>query len=242
MKQIEKIIENSFVELKSIACEYGTVERNQNRKQNREAKSKLIFPKKRDNSTRISEQEMRSSFIRELEALTGEDSYFYSIESPTKECYKDFSSKEPKIIKDQSENIEGRSGNIDLTLYNNELKREHLIEFKFGNKDTCKKDFLKLLCDDKQCKTNYYINILETFKDGTRKDVEKKYKDVEKKYKNAIKHVLDNYKNEIVSDLVIVVGVLYSEENESNFFIYKTINKNQIEIEREIEIKIEEKD
>lgn len=112
MKQIEKIIENSFVELKSIACEYGTVERNQNRKQNREAKSKLIFPKKRDNSTRISEQEMRSSFIRELEALTGEDSYFYSIESPTKECYKDFSSKEPKIIKDQSENIEGRSGTL----------------------------------------------------------------------------------------------------------------------------------
>lgn len=235
MKQIEKIIENSFVELKSIACEYGTVERNQNRKQNREAKSKLIFPKKRDNSTRISEQEMRSSFIRELEALTGEDSYFYSIESPTKECYKDFSSKEPKIIKDQSENIEGRSGNIDLTLYNNELKREHLIEFKFGNKDTCKKDFLKLLCDDKQCKTNYYINILETFKDRTRDNIEDKFKD-------AIKHVLDNYKNEIVSDLVIVVGVLYSEENESNFFIYKTINKNQIEIEREIEIKIEEKD
>ena len=180
---------------------------------------------------------MRSSFVRELEALTGEDSYFYSIETPTKECYKDFSSKEPKIIKDQSEDIEGRSGNIDLTLYNSELKREHLIEFKFGNKDTCRKDFLKLLCDDKQCKTNYYINILETFKDGTRINVEGKFK-------KAIKYILDNYKNEIVSDLVIVVGVLDSEENKSDFFIYKTINKNQIEIEieREIEIKIEEKD
>ena len=170
MKQIEKIIERSFRELKiiaKIAYENGTVNQDQN--------SKLIFPKKRDNSIRISEQEMRSSFIRELEALAGEDSYFYSIETPTKECYKDFSSKEPKIIKDQSENIKGRSGNIDLTLYNSELKREHLIEFKFGNKDTCKKDFLKLLCDDKQCKINYYINILNNADDETHKTLKKKY-------------------------------------------------------------------
>lgn len=159
---------------------------------------------------------MRVLLIRELEARSDEDSYFYSIETPTKEIYRFSENGEknnPKIG-------EGQSANIDLTIYNKKFVRTHLLEFKFGNKDTCTKDFLKLLCDDKQCKTNYYINILETFNKSTRDSVEEKYGE-------AIKYVEKNYQDNIVSDLVIIVGVLYTKHSESDFFIYETINKNQ---------------
>ncbi|MGI5975640.1 MAG: hypothetical protein ACOX7E_07855 [Paludibacter sp.] len=118
MEKIEEIIKKSFRELKRIACEKGTVNQNQ--------KSKLIFPEKRDNTVRISEQEIRLLMIRELEAMTKKDSYFYSIETPTRKCYKDFSTDDPEIAESKDD---GQSGNIDLTLYNKELKREHLIEF-----------------------------------------------------------------------------------------------------------------
>jgi hypothetical protein len=47
MKTIKNIIEESLRELKSIDCEYEIQKRNQNRKENQEQESRLIFPKTR---------------------------------------------------------------------------------------------------------------------------------------------------------------------------------------------------
>jgi len=149
MNEVEQLITNSLQELQKIGCEEIP---------NKEQKSKLIFPKYRNDKQRkrISEQEARFLFVRELEIQKDVD-FYYSIETPTKEPYKDFSTEKPAIGK-------GKSGNVDVTLYEKKDEkycRKHLIEFKFDNVKTCTKDFLKLLCDDEGCNTNYYINILK---------------------------------------------------------------------------------
>ena len=155
--------------------------------------SKLIFPQKRDRNKRISEQEVRFLFVKELEK---QRDYFYSIETPTSKCYGDFSPpKEPKIKND------GRSGNIDLVLYKiemNDFRRKHLIEFKHGNDDSCKKDFLKLLCDDKYTEINYYINTLEKCNNKTMTSLLEKYH-------KAIEYIFNEYQSDICSKIIIVI-------------------------------------
>ncbi len=216
MCKIEDLIKSSLQELQKIGWE---------NKYN-EQESKLIFPKKGDETKRISEQEARFLFVRELEKLENKD-FYYSIETPTLEKYSGFSKGiEPKI------NTEGRSGSIDVTLYekdNDTFIRKHLIEFKQGNVDTCKKDFLKLLCDDKNCKTNYYINIINNCDSGT-------IRSLVEKYNVAIQYVFD--RETILSELVIFVYVLGNIANtvknidsKNRTIIYK-INKENKEMEQ----------
>lgn len=80
--------------------------------------SKLVYPVKRNETTRISEQETRFLFVQNVEKTSD---YLYSIEAPTREKYT-FSGE--TLL----------SGNIDLCLYGNG-KRKHLIEFKALNPD-----------------------------------------------------------------------------------------------------------
>lgn len=172
-EKIEKIIKDSLRELKDIACESESESQNQN--------SKLIFPQKRlDKSPRISEQEARFLFVRELEVQKDKHSFYYSIETPTENIYqfsKGGKKIEPKISV-------GKSANIDVTLYikgNEKFHRKHLIEFKYGNIDTCKKDFLKLLFDMDGL-YNFYVNILDRDNLSKRKTLES----IIEKYQNAI--------------------------------------------------------
>ena len=191
MKTIENIIKDSLFELKNIACE--------NKNENKKQKSRLIFPKKREpNSIRISEQEARFLFIRELEIQENKHSFYYSIETPTNKIYR-FSENgkqiEPKIG-------EGKSASIDVTLLTKEndiFCRKHLIEFKQGNVNTCRKDFLKLLFDIDGLH-NFYINIIEREDLSKRKTLES----IINKYQNAIND-LKNVQQKDVSVLTIIL-------------------------------------
>lgn len=90
--------------------------------------------------SRLSEQELRFAFIEAFIEDENASEYLYSVETPTKERYY-FGGEVPEIKNEGNY----RSGNFDVVIYNKELKRVCLIEFKYGT-DTSdfSKDFLKL--------------------------------------------------------------------------------------------------
>lgn len=109
----------------------------------RQCLSRIVFPqKRRDDTTRISEQELRFVFVEQLNKKIEKDwDVFYAVETPTKDSYSGFSKgQDPK----QDEN--GRSGEFDLVIFNNHMNRIALIEFKANNASSHdhKKDFIKL--------------------------------------------------------------------------------------------------
>lgn len=135
--------------------------------------SKLVFPVKRDNTKRISEQEARILLVKQLEKPE-QTKYQYSIETPTVKIYSFTGDKE-------------RSGNIDLCVYDNG-RRINLIEFKAMNpkQNSYSKDFEKLLCDESDL-VNYFIQVLENTNNGT-------IPNIECKYRTAIEHVREKQK------------------------------------------------
>jgi len=121
---------------------------------------------------RVSEQEARFLFTRELESQT---EYYYSVETPTMETYRFSGVDIPKIAED------GRSGNVDVCLYDSQHQRIHLVEFKAHNVDVVDmlKDFLKLRYDnDGEKLTNYFVHLLETYNKGTIDNLIGKYKTI----------------------------------------------------------------
>ena len=224
MSNVEELIRKSLQELQKISCE-NKIKSHENNSKNevKPQESKLIFPKYRDNSIRISEQEARLLLIREIEK---QNEFYYSVETPTKNTYSDFSDKSenPKI------NPDGRSGNIDLTLYQkheNEFKRTHLVEFKNKPKASCKKDFLKLLCDDENCGINYYINIIKNSDNTKKGNLETTIKDLEiSKYQEAVEYVFEKYESKVKSKLKIFVCILNDIDiTENNIIEYQIIDK-----------------
>ena len=237
MEIVEKLIKKSLQELQRIGFENGITNGNQ--------ESRLIFPKycvgehaKEGKNNRISEQEARFLFIRELENKKNEHCFYYSIETPTKLPYR-FSDKINKEFKPQIVPVKdgGQSASVDVTLYEKvkeQFCRKHLIEFKFGNVKTCKKDFLKLLCDDNQCKINYFINILENCGHDTIESIHNKYKD-------SIQYISNNY--QICSELRCFVFIYGSNNDEDlkfsndsgksdyfNFLVYRYLDNKFDEI------------
>ncbi|MDR1983918.1 MAG: hypothetical protein LBQ28_03735 [Prevotellaceae bacterium] len=148
------------------------------------SKSKLIFPKYRNDKDknindkdkkRISEQEARFLFVRELENPE-QTKYYYSVETPTEKKYRFPKKKNPKIDKEK-----GRSGSFDICLYEkfddkDYPKRTCFIEFKAlsVDKQDISKDFLKLICDQGGL-TNYFVHIIKNSNSGTYSKVESKY-------------------------------------------------------------------
>jgi CRISPR/Cas system-associated protein Csm6 len=147
--------------------------------------ARIIYPAKRDETTRVSEQEAKLLLIRELEK---QDDYYYSVEAPTGKCYK-FQGQDVPIVDD-----DGRSGNIDICIYkanNVGFVREHLIEYKAHNVelDSFLKDFLKLGVE-KSANVNYFVHIIETYDKGTIASLIEKYEtafNLIEKYKNTVK-------------------------------------------------------
>lgn len=112
--------------------------------------SKFIFPHYTDDiiRVRVSEQEARFAFLCELEKS---DRFYFSIETPTHHKYKDFSTHDPNVF--QRIGGEGRSGEVDLTIYKDVKFQENIeqhkilnVEFKKGQaeKSAVRKDILKL--------------------------------------------------------------------------------------------------
>jgi len=181
---VEDLIKNSLQELQKISWE--------NEISNKDQKSKLLFPKYREDEQgkcqgrekkRISEQEARFLFIRELENAENTD-FYYSVETPTQGKYT-FSKDGEKVDPIIDEN--GQSGKIDVCIYDTNLNRKHLIEFKALNKDPhdFEKDFIKLKYEPKVSdEPNYFVHILKSYNKGTIEDPEHS---LIEKYKAAFK-------------------------------------------------------
>ncbi len=152
-KHVDAIIENTFAVLPSLYKE--------GKKSNRKPLSRLIFPKKREEGndtegtenkgeTRYSEQELRFLFVEKFNEYIKAHNldWYYSIETPTILKYSGFSGSnaKPKVDMDK-----GQSAMIDLVIFDENIKRIALIEFKEGNPDLLcfEKDFLKLKKENK---------------------------------------------------------------------------------------------
>ena len=212
MEAIEVIIKESLKELKQIGSE--------NEKSNILQKSKLIFPKyccgEHKGEKRVSEQEARLLFIRELEKK--DHFYYYSIETPTSKLY-NFSDKNgPIIIPDNGKN--GQSASFDLTLYK-ENKRRHFIEFKNGNVNTVKKDFLKLLCD-RDNTDNFFINIVDRKNLHTRSTL----KSIKDKYQDAINYIENKIDQEQHTNSTLIIILFNIRDGHLVLFNKITLNGN----------------
>jgi hypothetical protein len=189
-EKVEALIIKSFQELNTIGREFGhKLPKNG---------SRLIFPqymKREKGKTRVSEQEARFLFVKQLEE-DKECPFYYSIEAPTKEKYKFSEKRENKNREKKSPIIinTGRSANIDVCLYNSNFKRTNLIEFKSGNpkQHDYSKDFLKLLCDEQNL-TNYFVHIVDVddlSKRNTVSNIKKKYSDAINNFEQATSNLI----------------------------------------------------
>lgn len=184
MKTVEEIIKESLDELVKIANEEETQQKN-----------KLIFPKYSNGAVRISEQEARFLFI---EKVIKDYDGFFSVETPTKFKYR-FSEGGnkldiPLILE------EGKSGNIDVCLYDKDKNLKHLIEFKahISKQFEFNKDFLKLKYDNTITKlSNYFVHILNSYNSRTIEGLKERYK-----------KAFDLNENRIENDITIFVCML----------------------------------
>ncbi len=163
---IEEIIRNTF---EAIQDAYNYQKENAPKLDSpyRQRLSRIVFPQKRDDTTRISEQELRFVFVEQLNKKIDEGwDVYYSVETPTRGAYKGFcKGGTPEI------NENGRSGVFDLVIFSNELKRIALIEFK-ANNAPCPdhtKDFFKLnnAIEGNQKVLRYFVEIVKSFDDST---------------------------------------------------------------------------
>lgn len=176
-KVIDDVIENTFSRLETVYTHHKEgFDSNLSLPNNNE--SRLVFPAyyydenggKIVKCPRISEQELRFAFVEAFNCYCREKeiNLFYSVETPTKDTYSGFSSKP---IQDP----EGRSGKFDMVIYDENLIRVCLIEFKANNADKVdhEKDFLKLDVDEKDNEyvLRYFIEIVKSYNDGTIKSL-----------------------------------------------------------------------
>lgn len=146
--------------------------------------SRLIFPKKRDESIRVSEQELRFAFVEEFlkdEEAKAKD-WFYAVEVPTKGKYY-FSDKEnePKAV---GEADKGQSASFDLAIYtrgDDDFNLIALLEFKAGNPKefSYHKDLVKLENENEGGNEvlRFFVEIVENADSGTTTNIESKIKD-----------------------------------------------------------------
>ena len=141
--------------------------------------SRLVFPQKRDEQVRVSEQELRFLFV-ELFSKKCDDSnnYYYSVETPTKSenCF----SGDTEM-----------SARLDMTIHDKSGKRICLIEFKnnSGTPESHWKDFVKLAKDfnelkDPQCLC-YFVSIAKasdggTIQNGKGEGIVRKFEEIKK--------------------------------------------------------------
>ena len=130
---------------------------------------RLIFPsyykEKEPTETRISEQELRFTFVEVFNAYCElyNLALFYSVETPTKDTYKYFAdSKEHPVP-----HAKGRSAEFDLVIFDEQMNRRCLVEFKANNasEHDHEKDFVKLN-DPAEGDTDvlrYFIEVVKSY-------------------------------------------------------------------------------
>lgn len=167
---IDEVITDAFSRIKYAYQHHQEI--NHQIMSNCEAKipTRLVFPKYRGvNKTRVSEQELRFAFVEAFNASDGvkENHLLYSIETPTEGRYF-FSGEDPKIV---SKDGKGRSAAFDLVIYDKNLTRICLIEFKA--KSAKPKDYIKDLLklhkeiDNNETVLCYFINVFRSSDSGT---------------------------------------------------------------------------
>ena len=167
-EHLKNIIENTFKVIGEVyeTNKEGSIPSKANR---------ILFPKKRDETIRISEQELRFVFVEQLLNYIKDPGWdvYYSVETPTRHAYKGFHDGDPKV-----DDKKGQSGNIDLCIHDNQGNRICLIEFKALNpkKADYQKDFCKLQHEDEGNNKilRYFIQIVENVDSGTMDNIGKK--------------------------------------------------------------------
>ncbi len=181
-KHIENVIKNTFEIIQDVY--------NHQKEGNKEGlgasskRSRIIFPNSCKGETRISEQELRFIFVEQLNKEIADEGnawdVYYSVETPTKGDKYCFPQKEkPYYNLDKDKDGKGDSANFDLVIFDNELQRIALIEFKANNRGNHEKDILKLN-HPKELDSNplrYFIEIVKSADSGTYKSLNKKIKD-----------------------------------------------------------------
>ena len=183
-EHIETVICETFKTLQKV---YDSQQESINGFKHVDTGSRLLFPCNRKEDTRISEQELRFIFVEQLncEIKKGWNVY-YSIETPTKGGYVDFSTKFPK-----RDDKNGRSGCIDMVIHDSTGKRICMIEFKANNPKPSDyaKDFCKL--NNEGVDYGYFLQIVESSNSKTKSNIESKiksYKDQVESFKENVFH------------------------------------------------------
>ena len=179
-RSINNIIENTF-ELVQEAYKHNEAKPENIGGKWERTSTRLIFPKygePQGNKIRISEQELRFAFVEAFNQYCNNPAnrcnLFYSVETPTLKKYSGFSKKgeTPK------ENEKGRSAEFDLVIYNENLKRVCLIEFKAKNANEKNhwKDFVKLNNEHEGDENvlRYLIEILKSYNNTTINNIKEK--------------------------------------------------------------------
>lgn len=158
--------------------------------------SRLIFPCYGEHhnpkcEVRVSEQELRFAFVEAFYEYCRKEKHlelFYSVETPTelKYSFKDT----PRKCEDNECNC--KSGSFDLVIHDNQMNRIAYIEFKANNagKKEHLKDFCKLQPKDQyDSSLKYFIEIVSSYNDSTRSNLEGKFKDAKDK-NNKVKCIV----------------------------------------------------
>lgn len=135
--------------------------------------TRLVFPKKTiGGQTRVSEQELRFSFVEAFNVYVKENclDWYYAVEVPTQDKY---NFKEKPIIDPQ-----GQSAMFDLVIYDKDCRKIALIEFKAKNprKHDYEKDFLKLTNPKEggEDVLRYFLQIVESYDKNTINKIKEK--------------------------------------------------------------------
>ncbi len=177
-ERIEEIIRNTFNAIQD-SFNYQKESSPNLNDPKRQKLSRIVFPRKRKEPIRVSEQELRFIFVEQLNKRIAEGwDVYYSVETPTKDRYSGF-----KNVKNAQpkQDPQGRSGEFDLVIFNNRLERIALIEFKANNASDHEhlKDFVKLNNPNEGKNLRYFIEIVNSYDDGTLSSLNSKTKDYE---------------------------------------------------------------
>lgn len=192
-KHIENVIKNTFEIIQDVY--------NHQKEGNKEGlgasskRSRIIFPyscerETRTRETRISEQELRFIFVEQLNKEIADEGnawdVYYSVETPTKGDKYCFPQKEkPYYNLDKDKDGKGDSANFDLVIFDNELQRIALIEFKANNRGNHEKDILKLN-HPKELDSNPLRYFLEIVKKANRRTYKSLYNKIKNKGEDII--------------------------------------------------------
>ena len=138
--------------------------------------SRIVFPKKRMEPVRVSEQELRFIFVEQLneEIRRGWD-VFYSVETPTLDKYY-FKNNEARI------DDNGQSASFDLAIHDKDYQRIALVEFKANNagEHEHRKDYVKLMnSKEGENIACFFIEIVQGVNSGTINSLNSKIPDNE---------------------------------------------------------------